>query len=124
MAQPLPNSVKFNMSRDVAGMNGFGVQWPQDGQATTLASGVAQSVTVPKNYPNWLAVFSYTPGSNIFVDGTTTAAVPGGSFSATTAELNPSARQCTAGEVLSFITPDTTSPYVKVSFFVVAPFGN
>jgi hypothetical protein len=124
MAQPLPQSTKFNMTRDVAGYNGFGVQWPQDGESALLAANTEQHITVPSNYPNWLAVFSYTPGSNIWVDGTTTAVVPTGAFSATTAELNPSARQVTAGQVLSFITSDTGTPQVKVSYFVVAPFGN
>lgn len=124
MAQPLPISTKFLMTRDLSGTNGFGVQFPQDGKSAVLAVGVARSVTVPSNYPNWLAVFSYTPGSSIWVDGTTTAVAPTGSFSATTAELNPSARQVTAGQVLSFITADTTSPMAKVSFFVIPTFGN
>lgn len=124
MAQPIPVSTKFNMTRDVAGYNGFGIQWPQDGYKGVLAVGVEQHVSVPSNYPNWIAVFSYTPGANIWVDGTTTAVAASGAFAATTAELNPSARQCTAGQVLSFITSDTTSPQVKVSFLVVAPFGN
>lgn len=117
-------STKFNMTKDVAGYNGFGVKFASDGYSGVLATGVAQSVTVPSNYPNWLAVFSYTPGSNIWVDNVTTAAVPAGAFSATTADLNPSARQVSAGQTLSFKTSDTTSPQVKVSFYVVAEFGN
>lgn len=117
-------TTKFNMTRDVAGYNGFGVKFADDGFSGVLANGVAQSVTVPSTYPNWIAVFSYTPGSNIWVDGTNTASVPGGAFSATTSDLNPSARQVSAGQVLSFKTTDTTSPQVKVSFYVVAPFGN
>ena len=117
-------STIFNMTRDVAGYNGFGVKFATDGQSAVLANGVEQHVVVPSNYPNWLAVFSYTPGSNIWVDGITTAVAPTGNFSATTADLNPSARFVTKGETLSFITSDTTSPMVKVSFYVVSPFGN
>lgn len=117
-------STKFNMTKDVAGYNGFGVKFAKDGYSGVLAVGVAQSVTVPSNYPNWLAVFSYTPGANIWVDGATTAAAPAGAFGATQADLNPSARQVTAGQTLSFITSDTTSPQVKVSFYVIAEFGN
>jgi hypothetical protein len=116
-------STKFNMTRDVAGYNGFGVMFADDGQQTTLTANAAQTVTVPSNYPNWLAVFSFTPGSNIWV-GNGTTAVPGGSFSSTTADLNPSARFVTKGQTLTFITSDTTSPQVKVSFYVVAEFGN
>lgn len=117
-------STKFNMTRDVAGYNGFGVMFAADGYKGVLAVGVEQHVSVPSNYPNWIAVFSYTPGSSIWVDGTTTAVAPVGAFAATTADLNPSARFVTAGQVLSFITSDTTSPQVKVSFYVVPPFGN
>lgn len=117
-------STKFNLTKDVAGYNGFGIRFADDGYKGVLAVGVAQSVTVPSNYPNWVAVFSYTPGSNIWVDGTTTAVAPTGAFAATTADLNPSARFVTKGQTLSFITSDTTSPQVKVSFYVVAEFGN
>ena len=120
----MAQSTKFNMTKDVAGYNGFGVKFATDGYKGILAVGVEQHVTVPSNYPNWLAVFSYTPGSNIWVDGTTTAVAPTGAFAATTADLNPSARQVSAGQTLSFITSDTTSPQVKVSFYVVAEFGN
>ena len=117
-------STKFNMTKDVAGYNGFGVKFATDGYKGLLAANVEQHVTVPANYPYWLAVFSYTPGSNIWVDGTTTAVAPTGNFASTKADLNPSARFVTKGETLSFITSDTTSPMVKVSFYVVAPFGN
>lgn len=117
-------STIFNMTRDVGGYNGFGIRFAIDGYKGVLAVGVEQHLTVPSNYPNWIAVFSYTPGSNIWVDGTTTAVAPTGAFVATTADLNPSARFVIAGQTLSFITSDTTSPQVKVSFYVVAPFGN
>lgn len=120
----MATSTKFNMTKDVAGYNGFGVKFASDGYKGLLAVGVEQHVTVPSNYPNWLAVFSYTPGSNIWVDGTTTAAVPVGAFAATTADLNPSARQVVAGQTLSFITSDTTSPQVKVSFYVTGEMTN
>jgi len=116
-------STKFNMTKDVAGYNGFGVMFAADGYQGILATGVAQTVTVPSNYPNWLAVFSYTPGANIWV-GNGTTIVPVGAFAATTADLNPSARYVTKGQTLTFITSDTTSPQVKVSFYVVAEFGN
>lgn len=117
-------TTKFNLTKDVGGYNGFGVMFADDGYSGILAVGVAQSVTVPSNYPCWLAVFSYTPGANIWVDNSTTAVAPTGAFAATKADLNPSARFVKKGTTLSFITSDTTSPQVKVSFYVVAEFGN
>lgn len=117
-------TTKFNMTKDVAGYNGFGIMFADDGKQAVLAVGVAQSVTVPSNYPNWIAVFGYTPGATVWVANNVTAAAPTGAFTNSTADLNPSARFVKAGDVLSFITSDTTSPQVKVSFYVVAPFGN
>ena len=117
-------SVRFNMTRDINGFNGFGLPFTTDGFATSLAANAAQSVTVPYDYPNWIAVFSYTPGANVWVDGITTAAVPSTSFASTTAQLNPSARFVHAGETLSFITADSTTPWVCVDFYIAPPFGN
>lgn len=118
------NSTKFNMTRDINGYNGFGIPFSLDGGTMLLAAGVAQTIQVPDNYPNWIAIFSYTPGSNIFVDGITTAVVPTGAYSASTARLNPSARFVTSTQELSFITSDVTSPLVSVEFLVVMPYGN
>lgn len=115
---------KFNMTKDVAGYNGFGVDFSLDGFSMVLAANVAQSVTVPSTYPWFLAVFSYTPGSNIWVDGITTAVVPTGAAAATTAKLNPAARRVKAGSTISFKTSDATSPQVGVEFFVITPYEN
>lgn len=117
-------STKFSMARDVNGYNGFGIAFSEDGQATSLAANTEQHFVVPSNYPNWIAIFSYTPGSNIWVDGITTAVVPNTSFAATTAELNPSARSVKAGQTLSFISADTTTPWVSVKLLVVNPYVN
>lgn len=118
------NATKFLMTKDIAGYNGFGLPFCLDGQSALLAAGVAQSITVPDSYPVWIAVFTYTPGASIWVDKFTTAVAPTGAFSATTSELNPAARVLKAGETLSFITADVTSPLVSVLFYVAPPFGN
>lgn len=117
-------STKFLMTRDVAGMNGFGIVFAQDGYSMILAATVEQHVTVPDNYPNWIAIFGYTPGATVWVDGITTAVAPTGAASATTAKLNPSARAVKAGDTLSFITSDVAGAMVYVEFLVVTPFGN
>lgn len=117
-------STKFNMVRDVAGYNGFGIIQPDDIEGCYLAANAEQHFTVPKNYPYWIAVFSYTAGANIFVSTSTTAAVPSDTMSAITSELNPSARFVKGGSTISVITPDSTSPYVTVSLLIVSPFGN
>lgn len=118
------SSTKFNMTRDINGYNGFGIPFARDGYSMILAAGVAQSVTVPSNYPNWIAIFGYTPGATVWVDGITTAVAPTGAASATTAKLNPAARFVVAGQTISFITSDVTTPMVYVEFLIAPPFGN
>jgi len=110
----------FTMTRDISGTNGFGLPFTINAKSAVLAATVEQHFTVPSSSTNWIAVFGYTPGSEIWVDGITTAVAPTGAFAATTAELNPSARAVSAGDVLSFITSDTDSPVVSVLFYAIS----
>lgn len=118
------SDTRFSMTRDINGYNGFGVPFTVNAQSGVLTATVAQSITVPSSYPNFIAIFSYTPGTEVWVDNITTAVAPTGAFSATTSELNPSARAVKAGSTISFITNDTDSPVVSVLFYVIPPYGN
>jgi len=118
-------STKFNMIRDISGYNGFGIIPTYDIQGCSMAASAAQTFTTPSNHSNWIAIFSYTPGANFFVDFSgATATVPGGTVGAVTVVLNPSARAVNAGQTFSVITPDATSPYITVEFQIVAPYQN
>jgi hypothetical protein len=117
-------STKFSMSRDINGYNGFGILPTYDVYNGLLAAGVAQSVTVPSTYPNWIAIFTFTPGASVWVSVNGTAAAPSGAFASSTSTLNPAGRQLKAGDVLSIITADTTSPLVCIEFQVMAPYQN
>lgn len=118
------NATKFLMTRDIAGYNGFGIPFTNIAKSALLATGVEQHFTVPSNYPNWIAIFAFAPGSSVWVDNFTTAVAPSGAFSDTTSELNPAARYVKAGDVLSFITADVNSVMVNVLLYVAPPFGN
>lgn len=109
----------FNMTRDINGFNGFGLEFADDNQKTTLAVGVEQHFTVSSNYSTWLAVFSFEPGSSVWVANNETAAVPSGSFSSTDSQLNPSARKVFGGDVLSFISNNTTAE-IGVSLYAIS----
>lgn len=111
-------TTKFNMTRDVNGLNGFGLEFSDDNQKVTLAVGVEQHFTVPSNFAFWLAVFSFEPGSTVWVANNDTAAVPSGSFSSTSSQLNPSARKVRGGDILSFITNNTTAE-IGVSLYAI-----
>jgi hypothetical protein len=103
--------MKFSMSRDVNGFNGFGLNFSDIMYNTTLADGVEQHFTIPigsVDSPRFLAIFSYEPGGVVWVANNNTASGPGVSFATTLSELNPTARVVKSGDVLSFITTDTT----------------
>ena len=117
-------STKFNMIRDVSGYNGFGVIPTYDIQGCSLVANAAQTFTVPSNYPHWIAIFSYTPGAEVFVNFTTTAAVPSATVGAITNVLNPSARALAGGATFSVISPSATSPFITVEYQIVAPYQN
>lgn len=93
-----------------------------------LTVGVAATLTLPPDYPIWTLGFSYTGGSDVFVDfsGATAVAPTLGTFSATTSCRNPGTRTVystkhdnTATKVpntISFITTDATA-YVSVEMW-------
>lgn len=117
-------STKFLMTHDIGGFNGFGIAPTYDIQSTSLAANTAQQVTVPDTYEYFIVIMSYTPGSNIWVSFTTTAVVPSTSFASGISVLNPAGRRVKAGSTISFITADTTTPWVCVEFQAVAPYVN
>lgn len=121
-------TTKFNMTRDVAGQNGFGVMPSNQKQGVFLAQNVAQNFTVPNDAPNYLAILTYTPGTNVFVAYNTTAAAFTGTAGAVTSELLPIGRQVSSpvagGSTISVITPDTGGSYVGIVFYIVMEFGN
>jgi hypothetical protein len=83
------------------------------GFTVNLAPSVAQSLVVPPNMVK--AIFSYSVGTNVFVNINTAATIPTGAFTATTEDINPQGRYVVPGSTLSFISD--TAAYVKVSFY-------
>lgn len=111
---------KFNMTRDINGYNGFGLPPSQDMFSGVIEAGVEQTVTVPESpysdFPHVLAVFGLEPGSNNWVAYNQTAVAAAGSLASTNSELNPSARILKGGDVIHFITNDTSNE-IGVSFY-------
>ena len=103
-------STFISFGRDVQGYNAYAPAFCLDAYSATLAAGTAASITVPSNHANWIAVFCLQPGTDVWVADNALAAVPaGGTFAPTTSELNPATRVVKAGDVLSFITANTTA---------------
>lgn len=112
-------STKLSLTRDINGYNAFGIMPTYDVYAGSLAANAAQSVVVPSNFEYWLAVFTYSPGANIWVDFITTATVPTTTVGSVSTVLNPAGRQVKAGSTISFITSDTTTPFICIELQVI-----
>jgi hypothetical protein len=101
---------ELNFGRDVQGYNAYAPKDSTNKYSATITDGTAASITVPSNYEVWIVAFSFEPGANVWVDFTTTAAIPAGAtFATTTASLNPGQRTVLAGTVISLITDNTVA---------------
>lgn len=110
-------TTKLNFGRDIQGYNAFAPQFSDYIVSATLAQSTDTSTTVPSDSNCYIAVFEPSAGATIYVAVNETAQVPAGaSFSQTTSECNPAARQVYAGDVLHFITPDIGSS-INVAFY-------
>jgi hypothetical protein len=118
MMTGINGSTPFALTRDINGYNGFGLPFSKNNFKVILQANAAQSFTVPSNAQNWIVIFSIEAGSKVWVDPTTTAAIPTSTIGASTSVLNPTGRQVSAGTVISMITGDTTAQ-VCVSLYVL-----
>jgi hypothetical protein len=114
-------SIQLNFGRDVQGFSAYAPATSGNKWAATITDGTATSVIVPSNYAVWIAVFSFQPGTNVWVDLTgAVAAIPAGAtLTTTTAELNPASRTVYAGGTISIIT-DNTAADVGISLYAVS----
>jgi hypothetical protein len=107
-------STKLSLTKDINGYNAFGIIPTYDIYAGGLAASTEQHFTVPSNYEYWLAIFTFSPGANVWVDFSGTATVPSTTIAAVHTVLNPAGRQVKAGSVISLITADGTTPWFCV----------
>jgi len=111
-------STGFAIKRDSSGLNSFAPPFSDQGFKVILASGVAQSFTIPSNYKEWIVLFSIETGGSIWVSLNGTPTVATGTISATTDERNPGARLVKAGDVISMIT-SATSLEVGITIYAI-----
>ena len=114
-------TTKLNFGRDVQGYNAYAPTPATNNYSATITNGNETHITVPSDSSVWIAVFSYQPGSNCWVDFSGgTAAVPvGATLASTNSVLNPGARMVNAGSKISMIT-DNTSIDVGVSLYAIS----
>lgn len=122
-------STPFSLTRDINGYNGFGVQFSLDKYSCTLSASTDTTLTVPataslggahtQTANPFIAIFSFTPGSEVWISNNATAAAPAGNtFAASTSELNPAGRQVQAGDVIHFFTT-ASNVDVGVTFYAL-----
>lgn len=107
--QAQPTMTKFSMIRDINGYNGFGLPFSNVNYQFTVSQATPTTLTIPIDYTNCLAIFSYGVGTNVWVANNVTATLPTGTVSATPCQQNPTARWVKSGDVLSFNTSNTTA---------------
>jgi hypothetical protein len=100
----------LNFGRDIQGFNAYAPVQSALKYSAELTSLNNDSITVPGTSQQWIAAFSYQPGTNVWVSVNDTAEVPAGAtFAVTTSELNPAPRLVQAGDVIDFITDNATA---------------
>jgi hypothetical protein len=84
---------QLNFGKDVQGYNAYAPAPSTNMFSATIAASGNATITLPTSVSQWIVVFSFTPGSTVWVSYNGSAAIPVGStFAATTSELNPGAR--------------------------------
>lgn len=131
-------ATKFNMTKDVAGYNGFGLVPTDTAYSATLAVSTDTSLTIPSSSsiggaayynkqnttlaadqgkPRLIAIIVSDPGESVWVAKNTAASVPAGStFAATASAMNPAAYEVIGGDVLHFFTA-TANVQVSVRLY-------
>jgi hypothetical protein len=104
----------LNIVRDINGVPTYATRFDSiSKQSMVLTTGAEQTVTVPStgfsSHQNLVAVISPEIGANVWVALNATAAVPTGAAASTTSEHNPGAKYVKPGDVLHFISSDSSA---------------
>jgi hypothetical protein len=113
-------STALHFARDTQGYSADAPQFPTDIYTATLAASGASSITVPSNFSTWVMYVRVQPNGWVWVRNGGTAAIPAGAtFAASSSELVCGTieyrRAVKAGDVISFITANTTCD-IEVAF--------
>lgn len=110
----------LNLNTDAKGTNTYGrVPAATKHSAAITATAGEATITVPSSAKKWVAIFSYEPGSSVWVSVNTAAIVAvGTTFSATDSELNPVAYQLNAADVIHCLTSNVTAS-IGVSLYAL-----
>lgn len=125
-------TTQYKLQKDVAGYNGFGLQFSDQKYSASLAASTDTSLTVPLNgamgqalnsVNKWLAVIQVEANLEVWFALNATAAVPAsGSFALTTSDLIIGSEyygvEVKAGDVMHFLAP-TAGTDILVKFYAL-----
>lgn len=125
-------TTQYKLQKDVAGYNGFGLQFSDQKYSASLAAATDTSLTVPLNgamgqalnsVNKWLAVIQVEANLEVWFALNATAAVPAsGSFALTTSDLIIGSEyygvEVKAGDVMHFLAP-TAGTDILVKFYAL-----
>jgi hypothetical protein len=125
-------STMYKLQKDVAGYNGFGLQFTDQKYSATLAVTTDTTLTVPLNgaigaplnqVNKFIAIINVTANMSVYCANNAVAAVPAASsFGSTTSDLIVGseyyAREVKAGDVLHFFAPVAATD-VNVLFYAL-----
>ena len=111
-------TTQFNMNRDICGSPAYAPAFSDTTYSCLLASGVAQTFTVPSDAKSYIASFYIEPGSSIWVSMNGTPVAPVGAVSQVYCEGNPGARCVPAGATIKAITSAGPVEF-GVSFYAI-----
>ncbi len=125
-------TTQYKLQKDVAGYNGFGLQFSDLKYSASLALTTDTTLTVPtsaamgvplNSINRWIALINVEANASVWCALNETAAVPAGtSFAITTSDLiigsEYYAREVQAGDVLHFIAP-VAGTDISVAFYAL-----
>lgn len=125
-------TTQYKLQKDVAGYNGFGLQFSDQKFSASLAVTTDTTLTVPINgamgqalnsVNKWLAVIQVEANLSVWFALNATAAVPAGSsFASTTSDLIIGSEyygvEVKAGDVMHFLAP-TAGTDILVKFYAL-----
>lgn len=98
------------MTRDASGSPTYGIPVTENKYGVILTSNNEATLTVPSNHAKWEVLFSIEPGASVWISINGTASIPAlNAVAALDSMLNPGIRSCSAGDVISLITSNTTA---------------
>lgn len=108
------------LTRDATGAVSYGLPFSDTNSLFTLAVNTEITIVAPTTASRYVAIFSYEPGTKVWVStGLTSILLPTSTPASTLAQLNPQVREVNPGATLRFMTNDT-SAQVGVSFYAIA----